>query len=153
MRLAKERRIAHMQHNANSHRMSKVHTNALPFPRKRTSAKLAIIDPDTGHTVHGAQALETWRRHMIKHLTDQPTRTIRDTFITDNQQPPDKQDDSGHSDADTSSTLSSGRDTPEAMHTRRTRTGPARELLREQTSSEEENNDTTHLTPTADIPQ
>ena len=72
MRLAKERRISHMQHNANSHRMNKAHTNILPFPRKRTSTKLAIIDPETGHTVHGVHALKTWRHHMIQHLTDQP---------------------------------------------------------------------------------
>ena len=153
MRLAKERSITLMQHNANSHRMSKAHTNALPFPHKRTSTKLAIINPETGHTVHGAHALEAWRHHMIKHLTDQPIRIIRNTFINDNQESPDKQEGSGHSDADTSNTLTSGSDTPEAVHTRRTRTGSGRELLREQTSSEDENINTTHMTPTADTSQ
>ena len=90
---------------------------------------------------------------MIKHLTDQPIRIIRNTFINDNQEPPDKQEDSGHSDANTSNTFTSGSDTLEAMHTRRTRTGSGRELLREQTSSEDENTNTTHMTPTADTSQ
>ena len=156
MRLAKERRIAQLQLNANSHRMSKAHTNALPFPRKRSSTKLAIIDPATGNTVHGEQALETWRCHMIKHLTDQPTRTTRDTLIDENYQPPDDHDDPDGPppliDDDDSSTLSSGSDTPEAMNTRRYRTKPARELLTEHTSSEEENHDTLHTTPTTVTP-
>ena len=66
--------------------MNKVHTNTLHFPRTRTSPKLTINDPDTGHTVHGVQALKTWRHHMIQHLTDQPTKIIRNTFINDNQE-------------------------------------------------------------------
>ena len=91
MRLAKERQISLIQKNANSHRMNNAPTNTLPFPRTRTSTKLTIIDPDTGHTVHGVHVLRVWRLHMMRHLTDQPATIIRNAFINDNQQPEEEQ--------------------------------------------------------------
>ena len=146
MRLAKERRISLMQQNANSHRMNKAPTNTLPFPRTRTSTKLTIIDPDTGHTVHGVHALRVWRHHMIRHFTDQPAKIIRNTFINDNQEPAEEQLDQEDCHSDTSNTLTSGSDTSEAMHVRRIRTGSSRELLLEQASSGEEDVNTHHTT-------
>ena len=87
---------------------------------------------------------------MIQHLTDQPTKIICNTFINDNQELIEKQKDQEDCDTDTSKTFTSGSDTSEAMHARRTRTGSGRELLLEQASSGEENINTPHTTSTAD---
>ena len=152
IRLAKLRRNILLQKNANCHRMINAPTNTLPFPRTRTSTKLTIIDPDTGHTVHGVHALRVWRLHMMRHLTDQPATIIRDAFKTGNQQPEAEQIDPEACHSDTSGTLTSGSDTSEAMHTRRTRIGPGHELLLEQASSEEEDADIPHTTSTTDNP-
>ena len=139
-----------MQQNANSHRMNKAPANTLPFPRTRTSTKLTIIDPDTGHTEHGVHALRVWRHHMIRHLTDQPAKIIRNTFINDNQEPEEEQLDQEDCHSDISNTITSGSDTSEAMHARRIRTGPSRELLLEQASSGEEDVNTPHTTSITD---
>ena len=89
---------------------------------------------------------------MIRHLTDQPSTIIRKTFATINQQPRVETIDRSASLSDTSPTLTSGSDTSEAMHTRRTRTGPGRELLLEQASSDEEDGELFNTTPTTATP-
>ena len=125
-------------------------------PVKRSSTKLAIIDPATGNMVHGEQALETWRRHMIEHLTDQPTKTTRDALITEKPQPPDDHEDTDDPppliDGDDSDTLSSGSDTPETTNLRRHRTKLADVLLVEHASSAEEDLDTPLTSPTSFAP-
>ena len=93
---------------------------------------------------------------MIKHLTDQPTRTTRDALIVENHPPPDDHDDLDGPppliDDDDSNTLSSGSDTPEATNLRRHRTKLADVLLVEHASSEEEDLDTPLTTPTSFTP-
>ena len=83
---------------------------------------------------------------MMRHLTDQPATIIRNAFINGNQQPEAEQLDQEACDSDTSSTLTSGSDTSEATHARRTRIGSGRALLLEQSSSGEKDVNISHTT-------
>ena len=148
IRLTKRRRADILPMDARKHRMA---NEPLPFPRTRSSTKLGVIDPDTGHTAHGQQALRAWRSHMIRHLTDQPITATRKAPATLNQQPDAETRERSDHPSDTSPTLTSGSDTPEAMHIRRARTGPGRRPLLEQASSDDEcehpNTTSTNVTP------
>ena len=124
-----------------------------PIKRTRNTAKLAVLDPTTGHTVYGQHALATWRNHMQLHLTDdKPNIAAPNAPNTAAQQIiANTDEENSHSD-NTSPTLTSGSDTSEAMHIRRARIGTCRHSLLEQASSDD---DTEHITtaPATSTPQ
>ena len=132
----------------------------LPPTHTRNPAKLAIIDPVTGNTVYGQQALDLWRNFMMQHLTDTTTLNKSNTpcivaqpaiadFEGEHHMDTDEEADEEHClTGNSSPTLSDGSGTSYEMHTRRIRMGPGRQSLLAENSSGDDINAFTTATQT-----